>query len=53
MAHGQDATGRIAVQAPDVDGITYVSATRPVRRGQVVRAVVQSAAGYELSAAVP
>jgi ribosomal protein S12 methylthiotransferase len=50
---GQDATGRIAVQASDVDGITYVSARRPVRRGQVVRAVVQSSAGYELSAAVP
>jgi ribosomal protein S12 methylthiotransferase len=47
---GNDATGRIALQAPDVDGITYVAATRPVRRGQVVRAVIESAAGYELSA---
>jgi ribosomal protein S12 methylthiotransferase len=48
---GNEATGRIALQAPDVDGITYIAATRPVRRGQVVRAVVESAAGYELSAA--
>jgi len=48
---GQEATGRIVLQAPDVDGITYVSAARPLRRGQVVRATIQSAAGYELSAA--
>jgi ribosomal protein S12 methylthiotransferase len=49
---GHEATGRIVLQAPDVDGITYVSTPRPLRRGQVVRAIVQSAAGYELSAAV-
>jgi tRNA A37 methylthiotransferase MiaB len=49
---GDEATGRIALQAPDVDGITYIAAARPVRRGQVVRAVVESAAGYELSATV-
>jgi ribosomal protein S12 methylthiotransferase len=49
---GREATGRIAVQAPDVDGITYISAPRPLRRGQVVRAAVESAAGYELSATV-
>ena len=48
---GQEATGRIVLQAPDVDWITYVSAARPLRRGQVVRATIQSAAGYELSAA--
>ena len=47
---GYEATGRIALQAPDVDGVTYVAAARPVRRGQVLRAVVESAAGYELSA---
>jgi ribosomal protein S12 methylthiotransferase len=47
---GHEATGRIALQAPDVDGVTYVAAARPVRRGQVLSAVVESAAGYELSA---
>ena len=48
-----EATGRIAVQAPDVDGVTYVAAARPVRRGQVLRATVDSVAGYELSATAP
>ena len=48
-----EATGRIAVQAPDVDGVTYVAAARPVRRGQVLRATVESVAGYELSATAP
>jgi ribosomal protein S12 methylthiotransferase len=47
---GGEATGRIALQAPDVDGVTYIATPRPLRRGQVVRAVIESAEGFELSA---
>jgi len=46
----RDAVGRIAVQAPDVDGLTYLAGARPLRRGQVVRAVVETAAGFDLTA---
>ena len=44
-----EATGRIAQQAPDVDGLTYVAGAR-ARRGQVVRALVSDIAGYHLLA---
>ncbi len=44
-----EVTGRIAQQAPDVDGLTYVAAAR-ARRGQVVRALVSDVAGYHLFA---
>lgn len=47
--HGE-AIGRIHLQAPDVDGVTVVSGAGPVRRGQVVRAVVDGASGYQVSA---
>ncbi len=44
-----EVTGRIAQQAPDVDGLTCVAAVR-ARRGQVVRALVSDIAGYHLFA---
>ena len=44
-----EVTGRIAQQAPDVDGLTYVAGAR-ARRGQVVRALVSDIAGYHLLA---
>lgn len=47
---GRDAVGRIALQAPDVDGLTYLAGTGPLRRGQAVRAVIETAAGYDLTA---
>jgi ribosomal protein S12 methylthiotransferase len=43
------AWGRIALQAPDVDGRTAVTGVG-VRRGQVVRAVVRDALGYDVEA---
>jgi ribosomal protein S12 methylthiotransferase len=42
-------TGRIAQQAPDVDGLTFVTGA-PARRGQLVRAVVDDVDGYHLLA---
>ncbi len=44
-----EVTGRIAQQAPDVDGLTYVAQAK-ARRGQIVRAVVDDVAGYHLLA---
>ncbi len=44
-----EVTGRIAQQAPDVDGLAYVAQTR-ARRGQIVRAVIDDVAGYDLVA---
>ncbi|MGD0997136.1 MAG: radical SAM protein, partial [Thermoleophilia bacterium] len=44
-----EATGRIAQQAPDVDGLTHVAHARACR-GQIVRAVVDDVAGYDLLA---
>jgi tRNA A37 methylthiotransferase MiaB len=44
-----EVTGRIAQQAPDVDGLTYVAGAR-ARRGQLVRALVSDIAGYHLLA---
>jgi len=50
-SHGaaSEAVGRIAQQAPDVDGQTCVSGAI-ASRGQVVRAVVDDVAGYHLLA---
>ncbi len=42
-------TGRIAQQAPDVDGLTFVTGA-PARRGQLVRAVIDDVDGYHLLA---
>lgn len=41
--------GRVAVQAPDVDGRTVLSG-RPTRRGQIVRARVVGTLGYDVTA---
>ncbi len=46
---GIPAIGRIALQAPDVDGRTILTGAR-VRRGQLVRAVVRDALGYDVEA---
>lgn len=47
---GHEAVGRIDLQAPDVDGLTHLTGANPLRRGQVVRAVVETADGYGLTA---
>lgn len=47
---GGRATGRIRLQAPDVDGTTAVAVQGAVRKGQIVTAVVDGAAGYHLTA---
>jgi len=46
---GGVATGRIALQAPDVDGRTTVTGT-PSRRGSIVRAIVRDSLGYDVGA---
>jgi tRNA A37 methylthiotransferase MiaB len=46
---GGEAVGRLAVQAPDLDGRTLLRG-RPVRRGQLVRARVVAALGYDVTA---
>jgi ribosomal protein S12 methylthiotransferase len=46
---GGVATGRIAHQAPDVDGRTFVRGTRG-RRGELVHAVVTGTLGYDVEA---
>ena len=43
------ATGRIALQAPDVDGRTALTGAR-TRRGDLVRAVVRDSLGYDVEA---
>jgi ribosomal protein S12 methylthiotransferase len=43
------AVGRCAVQAPDIDGRTFVRGAR-LRRGQIVQAVAVSSAGYDVEA---
>jgi tRNA A37 methylthiotransferase MiaB len=43
------ASGRIALQAPDVDGRTVLTGVR-TRRGDVVRAVVRDSLGYDVEA---
>ena len=44
-----EATGRLAAQAPDVDGLTIVRGVR-ARRGQLVRAKVEAVVGYDVFA---
>ena len=46
---GKAAIGRCALQAPDIDGRTFVRGAS-VRRGQLVRAVVTGALGYDVEA---
>jgi len=46
-----EAVGRVAQQAPDIDGRTYVTGS-PARRGALVRAVVEGVVGYDLLARV-
>jgi ribosomal protein S12 methylthiotransferase len=46
---GGVAAGRIALQAPDVDGRTTLTGVR-ARRGQLVRAVVSDTLGYDVEA---
>jgi hypothetical protein len=43
------ATGRLALQAPDVDGRTTLRGAR-VRRGDLVSAVVADTLGYDVEA---
>ncbi len=43
------ATGRIALQAPDVDGRTVLTGRR-TRRGDLVRAIVRDSLGYDVEA---
>ena len=43
------AAGRIALQAPDVDGRTSLTGVR-TRRGDVVRAIVRDSLGYDVEA---
>jgi ribosomal protein S12 methylthiotransferase len=43
------AVGRVAVQAPDVDGRTTVTGVR-ARRGDMIRALVSDALGYDVEA---
>jgi hypothetical protein len=45
----REAVGRLAVQAPDIDGRTLLRG-RPVRRGQIVRARVVASLGYDVEA---
>ena len=47
-----EALGRLAVQAPDVDGRTLLTG-RSVRRGQLVHARVVGALGYDVAAVAP
>jgi ribosomal protein S12 methylthiotransferase len=44
-----EAVGRLAVQAPDIDGRTLLTGG-PLRRGRIVRARVVSALGYDVAA---
>ncbi len=46
------AAGRIAGQADDVDGLTYLTAAEPLEAGQIVEAVVTDAHDFDLSAQV-
>ncbi len=47
---GGEALGRVAAQAPDIDGRTYVSGGR-MRRGDLVEAMVTQTLGFDLAAA--
>jgi ribosomal protein S12 methylthiotransferase len=44
-----EGVGRIAAQAPDVDGLTYVTGAG-LRRGHVVQATIDGTVGFELTA---
>jgi len=44
-----EGVGRIAAQAPDVDGVTYVTGVG-LRRGQLVTATVDGTVGFDLTA---
>jgi tRNA-2-methylthio-N6-dimethylallyladenosine synthase/ribosomal protein S12 methylthiotransferase len=46
---GGATTGRIALQAPDVDGRTFLTGRR-TRRGDLVRAIVRDSLGYDVEA---
>ncbi len=46
---GSAATGRIALQAPDVDGRTVLTGRR-TQRGELVHAVVRDSLGYDVEA---
>ncbi len=49
--HGRrPAVGRIWSQAPDIDGVTYVTSKRPLKAGTMVRAVITQAGAYDLEA---
>jgi len=49
-AHRGGFTGRAAHQAPEVDGMTVISAKAPLAPGDVVRAVVTGSDGVDLTA---
>jgi ribosomal protein S12 methylthiotransferase len=44
-----EAVGRIAAQAPDVDGVTYVTGAG-LRRGEIVTATIDGTVGFDLTA---
>ncbi len=48
---GGEAVGRCALQAPDIDGRTFVRGAK-LRRGDVVTAVIRDNLGYDLKAVV-
>lgn len=44
--------GRLWSQAPDIDGVTYLSSERPLTPGQLVRVRIDSAHDYDLAGEV-
>lgn len=44
--------GRLWSQAPDIDGFTYLSSTRPLLMGEIVHVRIQDAMDYDLVAEV-
>ncbi len=44
--------GRLWSQAPDIDGVTYLSSERSLTPGEIVRVRIESAHDYDLSAEV-
>ena len=52
-SHGRNpGVGRIWSQAPDIDGVTYVSSRKPLKAGSIVKARVTAAGAYDLEARV-
>jgi ribosomal protein S12 methylthiotransferase len=47
-APGEPAVGRLWSQAPDIDGVTTVACTSPLRAGQMIRAEITAAGPYDL-----